>query len=59
TRQRVIASLGREDQLDREKLHRLARQLVAWAEGRQDVEPSDVEVGASREVGRLMVLEHL
>lgn len=59
TRQRVVATLGREDQLDRAKLRRLARQLVAWAEGRPDVEPSDVEVASTREVGRLMVLERL
>lgn len=58
-RQRIVATLGREDQLDREKLRRLARQLAAWAEGQEDVEPEDVAVSASREVGRRFVLEHL
>lgn len=47
-----------EDQLDRAQLRRLAQQLVAWAEDRPDVEPSAVDVAASREVGRLMLLEH-
>lgn len=59
TRQRVLATLGREDQLDREQLRRLARQLMGVAEGRAEVDPSDVEVEASREVGRLVVLDQL
>ena len=59
-RQRVLATLGREDELDKERLRRLGRQLLALAEE----EPADeagpeVEVGASREVGRLWVLQQL
>ena len=55
--QRVVVTLGWEDQIDRDQLRRVARQLMAWVEGCPDVEPSDVEVAVTREVGRLMVLE--